>query len=554
MEFLVFILLLIAGAAHLRIGSLQDRVELLEAGKKAPAKTVAAPQETVMEQRATAIETDTGPDPILKWLSTDWPMKLGAFLVLLAFGWLTTYAFINNWIGPMGRIVLGLVSGVLIVGLGEWRIRKFNQQGAIFMDLGGAVILVSLFAARNVYDFFTPLTALIAMFAVAAYLACASVRHKNSPLAIVALLMGAAAPLLINSPNPDFTGLFSYLFVLCSGTLWVLQLTKWKVLPFLALLIVSFYGVETPMPLEDKDIGLVFAVLFSLLFYACNLFTAWTEKKSTGLDIALALGSAVLSLTWLQETVPDTWSTGIFGLLGVVFTGLAYLLYTRMPEEKIPAVYLVTGAIAAGLALYWELDDALLNLALIAEGTLLILGIAVLTKKSHLVPPFSLLLLPSILLSAESFDSSMWAYSILHLHTAVLLSLSLVLLFIAYYLRRFKNPLATVFWGLGGAYAMGLIWLSCNALIANPNLHVTVALGIYTVAGLIFNLYGVLKDNKDSRIAGGILIGIVVARLLLVDVWEMALSAKIITFFIIGALLISTAFFNKKLSPTVHKK
>lgn len=553
MEFLVFILLLIAGAAHLRIGSLQDRVELLEAGKKAPVKTAAAPQETAMENRAAVLETDSGPDPILKWLSTDWPMKLGAFLLLLAFGWLTTYAFINNWIGPMGRIVLGIVSGVLIVGLGEWRIRKFNQQGAIFMDLGGAVILVSLFAARNVYDFFTPLTALVAMFAVAAYLAFASVRHKNSPLAIVALLMGAAAPLLINSPNPDFTGLFSYLFVLCSGTLWVLQLTKWRVLPFLALLIVLQYGAETAMPLEDKNIGLVFSVLFALLFYTSNVFTVWKEKQSTGLDVALAVGSAVLTISSLDLTVPETWKTGVFALLSVVYLGLAYLLYKRMPDQKISAIYLLTGAITAAIALYWELDDAWLNLALIAEATVLILGVAILTKKNQLVPPFSLLLLPGMLLSAESFDSPSWSYSIFHLHTVVLLSLALILLFIAYYLRRFQNQLAAAFWGLGGAYAMGLIWLSCDALIGNPNLHITVALGIYTLAGLAFNLYGVLKDSKDSRIAGGILIGIVVARLLLVDVWEMALSAKIITFFIIGALLISTAFFNKKLSADQKK-
>lgn len=39
-------------------------------------------------------------------------------LLLIGFGWLTTYAFLNNWIGPMGRIALGIIAGSLFILLG----------------------------------------------------------------------------------------------------------------------------------------------------------------------------------------------------------------------------------------------------------------------------------------------------------------------------------------------------------------------------------------------------------------------------------------------------
>src|SRR3989344_5222259 len=48
-------------------------------------------------------------DKIIEWAKEDWLMKLGALLLLIAFGWLATLAFMKNWIGPPTRITLGIV-------------------------------------------------------------------------------------------------------------------------------------------------------------------------------------------------------------------------------------------------------------------------------------------------------------------------------------------------------------------------------------------------------------------------------------------------------------
>jgi len=39
-------------------------------------------------------------------------------LLLLALGWFVSYAFANNWIGPLGRITLGILFGLAVVGMG----------------------------------------------------------------------------------------------------------------------------------------------------------------------------------------------------------------------------------------------------------------------------------------------------------------------------------------------------------------------------------------------------------------------------------------------------
>lgn len=147
---------------------------------------------------------------LFRWLRDDWLLKLGALLLLIGFGWLARYAFLHGWIGPMGRITLGLVSGALILVLGWWRIQKFLHQGEIFLVLGSTTVLLTLFAARELYGFFTPLSALVVMFLSTAFVAFVSVRYKNRSLALASLILAGVAPLLTNSPAPDYVGLFPY--------------------------------------------------------------------------------------------------------------------------------------------------------------------------------------------------------------------------------------------------------------------------------------------------------------------------------------------------------
>lgn len=49
----------------------------------------------------------------------------------------------------------------------------------------------------------------------------------------------------------------------------------------------------------------------------------------------------------------------------------------------------------------------------------------------------------------------------------------------------------------------------------------------------------------------GGLLAFTVVHLLLIDVWNMDLTGRIITFFLVGALLMGTAFMSKKKAPIV---
>jgi FtsH-binding integral membrane protein len=165
----------------------------------------------------------------------------------------------------------------------------------------------------------------------------------------------------------------------------------------------------------------------------------------------------------------------------------------------------------------------------------------------------SLLLVGPAVLSIGSIMSRSWATGVIHKDFFVLFVLSLMFFFLGLFfkdkikdlnskdLNQFNAALLIV----GSAYAYILLWLSLHAAQKNDDLAVMIALVTYTIIGLGTYFYGRTNSKHGMLMYGGTLLGFIVLRLLFVEVWSMALSGRIITFFLIGALLISTAFVGR---------
>jgi uncharacterized membrane protein len=124
--------------------------------------------------------------------------------------------------------------------------------------------------------------------------------------------------------------------------------------------------------------------------------------------------------------------------------------------------------------------------------------------------------------------------------------------------------LSKIFLLIGSVYLYILLWLSLQSGLRDftlgelngYSLAVFIALTIYTIIGIISYFYGFTRDRRDLLLYGGSLIGVVVIRLLTVEIWQMQLTGRIITFFLIGILLIiaSTTFLTKKSNKPSQQK
>jgi uncharacterized membrane protein len=75
---------------------------------------------------------------------------------------------------------------------------------------------------------------------------------------------------------------------------------------------------------------------------------------------------------------------------------------------------------------------------------------------------------------------------------------------------------------------------------------IALTLSTYTLIGIICYFHSIKKESKVLRVYALILISLILTRLFLVELWRMEISARILTFFAVGLLLVSTAFFSKK--------
>ena len=497
-------------------------------------------------------------DNFREWLKDDWLLKLGAFLLLIGFAWFTTYAFLHNWIGPMGRIALGLMAGALFIVAGWWRIRKYLHQGGIFLVLGSTTILLTTFAAREVYDFFTPLSALIIMFLSTTFVAFASVKYKSRSLALLSLILAGVAPLMIDAPVTNYIGLFTYLLIVILGVIWIVAVTEMRSLTLAALIMVFFYSIPhffSMVASADRDALLIFAYVFSAIFFLTNVLGILkTGTKRNVISLITAGGTGVFLLIWIMSVAPEEWQSLIISAWMLVFGAGAFLVF-RATRKKAPFyVYAGVGIVFLAAATGIELDGASLTIAYTIESAVIIAATYLAFKDVRLTEKLYLLLLGPALLSLGSMAADSWSTSVFNEDFFVLFILGVLFFGLGHFFGkvvgdvndRESQKLNQFLMVMGSVYAYVLLWLSLHAFFLNQDTAVMLSLFVYTIVGVTTYFYGLINANNFLRIYGGVLLGLVVARLLIVDIWKMDLTERIITFFLIGALLVSTAFLGKR--------
>ncbi len=565
-----FVLLIFLIKLHWRVKRLESIISSQKATSPSPKPTVTTTPTTHPTSTPSAIPAkikkkplSSSPHqikqsfikPLTDWLKDDWLLKLGALLIILGFVWLTTYAFMHNWIGPMGRITLGIVSGALIMILGRWRITKYTNQGGVFMVLGSTTIILTIWAAREIYGFFNPISALAIMFFSALLISWASVVYKKMPIALCGLVLASISPLLTATPTPDYIILFSYLLLITAGVVWIVTLTGWSWLPLTSLIIMSYYSLPHwfQSVRSEKEILLLFSFAFSGIIFLTN--TVGLIKKpniKTRVDLITSVGNGLFLLIWVTQVAQKEWQSLLITCWVVIFASGAYIFYKISLRKEPFYVYasVSTALLAAATAI--ELEGATLTIALTIEATLFVLLSYILTCDRTVSKRSSLLMSLPALLTLQSIASYTWRTSALNKDFVVLALFSAALFGLGYFFSSTnknklaeENKLPHMLYILASIYAYILLWLSLHAEL-NRDTATTIALIAYTIVGLIAYFYGQIKSQKTIYIYGGIMLGIIVGRLLLIDIWDMPLSWRIVAFFMIGTLLASTAFIGRK--------
>ncbi len=499
----------------------------------------------------------SAPSAFRAWLAEDWLLKLGASLLIIGFGWVVRYAFLTNFIGPVGRISLGIAAGIAFLVFGFWRMKNYVNQGGVFLVLGSTIVILTVFAARYVYDFFTPLTALGIMFLSSALVGLASVKYKSSPLAVISVVLAGIVPLLTHSPVNDTVGLFAYLIAVVLGTLWITALPGTRDLLAVALAVVACYSapVWTGAWVSERPILLLFAYAFTAIFFMANVagIIHAKDEKSVSSDATIAGLNGIFLLLWIMKGVGLEWQGLILAAWAVVFAVGGYALFAATQKRTAFYSFAGVGAMLVAAATAAEAHGATLAIAYTVEAGLLSCISYLILRDIRVAEKIGLLFVVPITLSVGSISSYAWRSGIPYADFFVLLVLGAVLSALGLFLqandsdnshREGVRPYGIALI-LGSIYFYALLWLSLHAGDAYQDVATMACLVIYAFVGVIAYIVGRAKGT-NLRIYGEWLLVAVVVRLFVVDVWTMDLTGRIATFFVVGTLMMSTVFLGKK--------
>lgn len=561
-----------------KLSGLSKRMDEMQ-GKKVLV-TEKAPEEisatTVTTTKTASINATKGePDVVekfLKWYAHEWPLKTGALFILFGFIWLVTYAFLNNWIGPTGRVVFGLIAGAMILAGGEWRMRSIKSQGITLSWLGAAVMLVTIYAAQNVYHMFPSEVALAFILLIMVAMTFISLKHMSYSLVIASLTIASIAPFLIGAGEKNILSLYSYLLVVVLGVLWVVRYSKWRSLTLISLGIITFYSLEYFFyglgqlansynyygsirsvflsPLELLEVR-TFAAIFASIFYCATLVPIVIDKKASQVTLVTAFAVGIFTVLFINALTPADYKGLITLFAALIYTVGAFLAYTRSGIKE--AVYLYTGVgiLLLAVATAFQFSGQALIIAFSIQALVIpIIAVSLLGVKNgkYTLAYFVLPLYLSLPLLI-TYDRQIGLITNNFVSLLVVANCMLFSGLYFYYFQKEKDiDLKNAACGIiiaGSAYVLFLLWKVNHVLITSEDIARMASLFVYMVIGLGTYITGQVQKRKVLYWYGLVLILAVIARLLLFEVWQMELFGRIITFFIVGILLIGSVLLRR---------
>lgn len=384
-------LVIIAFVRSRKVGPLTRRIEQLEAAVRALEEDSArrgrstAAAEVVFEERPVEVVAEAGQTPFAPAAPRQrepiqWELLIGrrglgwvaVVLLVFATAFFLRYAIENQWIGPLGRVAIGVAGGLaLIVGGGSYHRRGWRVFSQMLTAAGVVVLYLSTYAAFGFYRLLPQEAAGVFLAIIVIESAALAVSYDSAAVALVAVLGGLATPVLMHSEHDRYVELFTYLAVLDLGVVLLALFRPWKAIGTVALVGTQalFWAWYTGNYHPEKlawAIGFQAAVYVLFLTHSLALHLLARRRvdweDTLRMVLTASFGFAAVYIL-LEEDYGDWMGVAAIGM-AVIYACLARVMLTARPLKTGPVVTAL--AIASGfVALAWPIQG---NAAWVALG------------------------------------------------------------------------------------------------------------------------------------------------------------------------------------------
>jgi hypothetical protein len=214
-----------------------------------------------------------------QWVGQRGLLAVGVVAVVLAAGYLLKLSFDRGWVSPMVRCLSGGATGIAIFAAGGLLDRRgYRTYGPALMGLGTAIIYTVIWAAAVWYHFIGQTPAVIGMAAVSLLLAGTAWIVDRQWLGATAAVGVFLAPIAVGSVDPDPERLLVYLAMMGSLLGWVAWSKEWRIAMFIVAL--SYFGVgAVASDLAWNPAVLAYGAIGGAAGMAVGLWKRWWETR-----------------------------------------------------------------------------------------------------------------------------------------------------------------------------------------------------------------------------------------------------------------------------------
>ncbi|MFO1505809.1 MAG: DUF2339 domain-containing protein [Lysobacterales bacterium] len=316
---------------------------VLATAPPAPAPRAAPAGETVTPPRIAASSVARAPTPpdafekavtaIRHWFTEgNVPVKIGMLVLFAGVAALLKYATDQGWLSVPIELRLAGIAAVAIGALAfGWRERTRRRTFALSLQ-GGAIgiLLLTVFAALRLYHLLPAGAAFALLLALVAGTGILAVLQDALALAVLGLVAGFAAPILVSTGSGDHIVLFAYYLVLNLAILAIAWRKSWRALDLLGFF--STFAIGTAWGVLRYEHALFastepFLLAFFAIYIAVPILHAARGDRTRRdlVDGTLVFGNPLLAFALqaalLQgERMPLAWSAlalaALYALLG----------------------------------------------------------------------------------------------------------------------------------------------------------------------------------------------------------------------------------------------
>src|ERR1700687_2642867 len=310
------------------------------------------------------------PDPDLESrIGSHWLNRIGIAALLIGVSYFLKFAFDNNWIGPAGRVTIGLLAGIAMVVWSErFRAKGYKAFSYSLKAVGLGAMYLPLWAAFQVYSLIPSGVAFVMMLAVTAATAAMALAQDAQILAAFALTGGFSTPLLLSTGQTREVALFAYVAILDLATLTLVTFKPWRrllVMSYAGTLLLYIGWYSSSYTRSQLNLTFAFATLFFAIFAIAPLITLQPEGEMPLFAAVPAVVAFVNAGVYFLQAyamiaeVDKTYMAWFALALAAVYILLSRQVHPRGASERLHFLHLavaigfITVAIPIRLDAHW---------------------------------------------------------------------------------------------------------------------------------------------------------------------------------------------------------